>query len=79
MQCFLQTEKGAGCSSNKIANNISISSDERTNLLQLILDSSCFAEGSGASPFRALDLRNLGPKFGPIPKAEKYVFFPNSR
>ena len=26
--------------------------------------------------FRALDLRNLGPKFGPIPKAKKYVFFP---
>ena len=25
---------------------------------------------------RALDLRNLGPKFGPIPKAKKYVFFP---
>ena len=32
-----------------IANNLSISSDEPTNLLQLILDSSCFAEGSGAS------------------------------
>ena len=27
-------------------------------------------------PLRALDLRNLGPKFGPIPKAKKYVFFP---
>ena len=26
--------------------------------------------------YRALDLRNLGPKFGPIPKAKKYVFFP---
>ena len=25
-------------------------------------------------PLRALDLRNLGPKFGPIPKAKKYVF-----
>ena len=25
---------------------------------------------------RALDLRNLGPTFGPIPKAKKYVFFP---
>ena len=25
---------------------------------------------------RALDLRNLGPKFGPIPKAKKYVFSP---
>ena len=25
---------------------------------------------------RALDLRNLGPKFGPIPNAKKYVFFP---
>ena len=25
---------------------------------------------------RALDFRNLGPKFGPIPKAKKYVFFP---
>ena len=25
---------------------------------------------------RALDLQNLGPKFGPIPKAKKYVFFP---
>ena len=25
---------------------------------------------------RALNLRNLGPKFGPIPKAKKYVFFP---
>ena len=29
-----------------IANSLSISSDERTNLLQLILDSSRFAEGS---------------------------------
>ena len=27
-------------------------------------------------PGRALDLRNLGPKFGPIPKAKKYAFFP---
>ena len=26
--------------------------------------------------FRALVLRNLGPKFGPVPKAKKYVFFP---
>ena len=26
--------------------------------------------------FRALDLLNLGPKFGLIPKAKKYVFFP---
>ena len=32
-----------------IANSLSISSDEHTNLLQLILDSSRFAEGSGAS------------------------------
>ena len=31
------------------------------------------------SDHRALDLRNLGLKFGPIPKAKKYVFFPNSR
>ena len=28
------------------------------------------------SKIRALDLRNLGPKFGPIPKAKKYVFSP---
>ena len=27
--------------------------------------------------FRALDHPNLGPKFGPIPNAKKYVFFPN--
>ena len=33
----------------------------------------------GMSLSRALDLRNLGPKFGPIPKAKKYVFFPKSR
>ena len=32
--------------------------------------------GKIASFGRALDLRNLGPKFGPIPKAKKYVFFP---
>ena len=31
---------------------------------------------SGTEPFRALDLRNLVPKFGPIPKAKKYAFFP---
>ena len=37
-----------------IANSLSISSDERTNLLQLILDSSRFAEGSEASPLSTL-------------------------
>ena len=29
-----------------------------------------------ATMSRALDPRNLGPKFGPILNAKKYVFFP---
>ena len=37
---------------------------------------SCSFLGSNRFRDRALDLRNLGPKFGPIPKAKRYVFFP---
>ena len=37
-----------------VANSLSISSDERTNLLQLIVDSSRFAEGSGGFSIRHL-------------------------
>ena len=42
-----------------------------TNILLFIIVCVCV--------IRALDLQNLGPKFGPIPKAKKYVFFPSSR
>ena len=37
--------------------------------LQIILDN--------INIYRALDLPDLGPIFGPIPNAKKYHFFPN--
>ena len=52
--CLEQTRQPALGSIIDIANSLSISPDERTNLLQLILDSSRFAEGSGASPLSTL-------------------------
>ena len=37
----------------------------------------CLAADPGvASSIRALDHPILGPKFGPIPNAKKYIFFP---
>ena len=52
--CLEQTRQPALGSIIDIANSLPISPDEGTNLLQLILDSSRFAEGSGASPLSTL-------------------------